>query len=267
MNIVKIPLVNGLNKTKGTNEAPEKIIEGLGEIYSNEIGKEILVDKLKISEVKIDDDLIKTNDLIYKEAFNDFSKNNKTLFLGGDHSVSYPLTRSFFDYSENKGVEPAVIVFDAHPDLMEPVDNKIPTHEEWLKALINDGFNPKNILLIGARNCDPSELKVINDLGIKRFSVNQLMANIEGVTDAIMEFGYKKSVYVSIDIDIVDPAFAPGVGYLEPAGITSRQLIYIIQRLSLMKNLRAVDIVEVNPTKDINGMTSKLAAKVVSELI
>lgn len=267
LNIIKIPLINGLNKTKGVEAAPNKIIECLGEIYSNEKGKEIIVDKLTIDEVKIDSDLIKTNDLIYKEAFNHFSKNKKSLFLGGDHSLSYPLTRSFFDYCENSGKEPALIIFDAHPDLMEPVDNKIPTHEEWLKALINDGFNPKNILLVGVRNSDPSELKVIKELGIKMVSVNDLMLSLEGKTDYIMEFGYGKSVYVSIDIDIVDPAFAPGVGYPEPAGISSRELIYIVQRMNLMKNLVAVDLVEINPSKDVRDLTSKLAAKIVSELI
>jgi len=266
MKIVKIPLVNGLNKTKGVELAPSKILEDLKEIYSNERGKEILVDNLDIDEIKVDSDLIKTNDLIYKKVFKNFDE-KRTLFLGGDHSLSYPLVRSFFDYSVNSEKEPALIIFDAHPDLMEPVDNKIPTHEEWLKALINDGFNPKNILLIGIRNSDPAELKIIKKLGIKTFSVNQLMLDIEGVTDAIMEFGYLKDVYVSLDIDIVDPAFAPGVGYIEPAGISSRELIYIIQRLNMMKNLRAIDVVEINPTKDINSLTSKLAAKIVSELM
>lgn len=266
VNIIKIPLVNGLGKTKGTESAPEKIIKFLGEIYSNEKGKKILIDNLKISKVEIDGDLIKINDVIYNFAFKSF-KNKRSLFLGGDHSLSYPLTRSFFDYCENSGVEPALIIFDAHPDLMEPVDNKIPTHEEWLKALINDGFNPKNILFVGLRNCDPTELKIIKELGIKMVSMNELMLNIEEKTDMIMEFGYGKSVYLSLDIDVVDPAFAPGVGYVEPAGMSSRELIYIIQRMNLMKNLKAIDLVEVNPNLDIKDMTSRLAAKIISEFM
>lgn len=266
MKIIKIPQVNGLNKTKGVELAPNKIIENLSKIYSNEKGREISVDKLNIESLDLNGDLIEINDLIYKKSFDEFNKNNKTLFLGGDHSLSYPLTRSFFDHCENSGKKPALIIFDAHPDLMEPVDNKIPTHEEWLKALINDGFDPKNILLIGVRNADPLELKTINKLGIKTISINELIYDIEGKTDAIMEFGYKKNVYISVDIDIVDPAFAPGTGYCEPAGISSRELIYMIQRLSLMKNLKAMDLVEINPNKDVNEMTSKLGAKIISEL-
>ena len=73
-------------------------------------------------------------------------------------------------------------------------------------------------------------------------------------------------VYISLDIDVVDPAFAPGTGYPEPAGLTSRQLFYMLHRLKNLKNINIIDIVEVNPKKDINNMTSKLAAKILAEL-
>ena len=262
---MKVPLVNGLNKTKGVEEAPEKILECLDEIYSNEMGREISLDHFNIDKILIDDDLVKTNDLIYRKAFDNFG-NERILFLGGDHSVSYPLTRSFFDYTQNAGREPAIIIFDAHPDLMEPVDQKIPTHEEWLRSLVNDGFDPKNILIVGIRNADPSEIQFLNEVGIKRMTINEMMFNMEEKTDAIMEFGYNKDVYLSIDIDVVDPAFAPGTGYCEPGGFTSREFLYIIQRMNKMKNLKAVDLVEVNPTKDVHDVTSQLAAKIVSEL-
>ena len=73
-------------------------------------------------------------------------------------------------------------------------------------------------------------------------------------------------LYISIDIDAVDPAFAPGTGYPEPAGLTSRQLLHMLHRLKNLKNINIIDIVEVNPKKDINNMTSKLAAKILVEL-
>ena len=74
-------------------------------------------------------------------------------------------------------------------------------------------------------------------------------------------------LYISIDIDILDPAFAPGTGYIEPAGLSTRELIYLIQRIKLLKNIKKYDLVEVNPDKDINNMTSKVAAKIIKELI
>jgi len=73
--------------------------------------------------------------------------------------------------------------------------------------------------------------------------------------------------YISIDIDSVDPAFAPGTGYIEPGGLSSRELIYFIKRLSLLNNFRGGDIVEINPDLDNRNMTVKLGAKILSEMI
>ena len=84
-----------------------------------------------------------------------------------------------------------------------------------------------------------------------------------------MEFSHGKELYVSLDIDVVDPAFAPATGYKEPGGLTSREIIYLMQRINKIKNLRAVDIVEINQEKDKNfdNMTLKLGAKILAELI
>ncbi|NCN86571.1 arginase family protein [archaeon] len=266
MKIINIPIVNGLSKTKGVEEAPAEILARLESIYSNGKGNLVNVNNLEVSSIGISGDLEKDNENIYRRAFELFG-NEKLLFLGGDHSLSYPLTRAFFDYSEHNSRKPCLIVFDAHPDCMEPVDRKIPTHEEWLKALIEDGFPTKNILLVGSRNADVSELNYLKEKKIKQFTVEQLMFELETKTDAIMEFGYGKDVYVSIDIDAVDPAYAPGTGYCEVGGISSQQFLYIVKRLSKMKNLKAVDLVEINPKKDVNGMTLQLGAKIVSEFL
>ena len=82
-----------------------------------------------------------------------------------------------------------------------------------------------------------------------------------------MEFANGKELYVSVDIDVIDPAFAPATGYPEPGGLSSREFIYLIQRINKMKNLRGIDIVEINPEKDENNLTIKLGAKILSELI
>mgnify|MGYP003967326017 FL=1 len=74
------------------------------------------------------------------------------------------------------------------------------------------------------------------------------------------------AVYVSIDIDVLDPSFAPGTGYIEPGGLTTRQLIYFIQRLKNLKNIELWDLVEVNPSKDISELTITTAAKLLVEM-
>ena len=97
--------------------------------------------------------------------------------------------------------------------------------------------------------------------------MNQLLGDLQDTCDIIMEFSSGKELYFSLDIDVVDPSFAPATGYAEPGGLTSRQLIYLIQRINKIKNLKAVDIVEINPDKDVNNLTVKLGAKVLGELI
>jgi len=267
MRIVSIPMVNGLGKTSGVEEAPSIVLSLLDEVYSNERGMPIESNFFQMSNIGISGDLEVDNDLIYRRAFDEYENKDLILFLGGDHSVSYPLTRAFFDHNQNDGKKSCVIVFDAHPDCMRPVDRKIPTHEEWLRDLIEDGFNPKNILLVGSRNADPSELRFLKEKGVDVFSMDEIVLDYENKLDAITEFGYGKEVYVSLDIDCVDPAFAPGTGYCEPCGMTSREFLHIIKRLRKMKNLRALDLVEINPSKDINNMTSRLGAKIISELL
>ena len=148
--------------------------------------------------------------------------------------------------------------------------NKLPTHEEWLRELIEAGFPSNSILLVGVRNSDPKEIEFLKKNNIKIITMNQLLTNLHDTCDIIMEFSNNKDLYVSIDIDVIDPAFAPATGYLEPGGLTSRQFLYIIQRINKIKNLKVVDIVEINSEKDkknFNGQTTKLGAKILSELI
>ena len=268
MFIVKVPGINGLGKTKGCEKACNAVLKALREeIYSNESGKILDISKLDLEEIHLDNSNLElSNSLIYKKAFKTFEEKPKTIFLGGDHSISYSLTRAFFDHVQNKGEkEPCLIIFDAHSDLMPPME--YPTHEEWLRKLIDDGFPVQNILLIGARNFDKKELDFIKEKKIRIISMNQLLSDLEDSCDMIMEFTKDKELYVSIDIDIVDPAFAPGTGYCEPGGLTSREFLYIVQRINKVKSLKAVDIVEINPDKDKEGRTVKLGAKILSELI
>jgi agmatinase len=271
--VVKVPGINGLGKTKGCEGSGNAILKVLKEeIYTSEEGKTIDFNKIDLEEIHLDNsDLVKSGKLIYKNAFETYETKTKTIFLGGDHSVSYNLTRAFFDYCENLNPvkEPCLIVFDAHPDLMKPM--KEPTHEEWLRKLIEDGFPPNNILLVGIRNSYPDEFKYIKEKGIRVMDMNKIMLNIEDACDIIMEFSSGKELYVSLDIDVVDPAAAPATGYRnEAGGLVSRQIIYLMQRINKIKNLRAVDIVEINEKLDnekFGGQTIKLGAKILGELV
>jgi arginase family enzyme len=120
MFIVKVPGINGSNNTKGCEKAGNEILRVLKEeIYSNESGKYIEMDRLDLEEIHLDNsNLDTTNKLIYKNALEIFDSKPKTFFLGGDHSISYSLTKAFLDNCKSIKKEPCLIVFDAHPDCM-----------------------------------------------------------------------------------------------------------------------------------------------------
>ena len=240
MKIVKIPYSEGTDINKGTEKAPDEIVKQLNECWSNE---NFLDNKYEI---------LKSNIKELKEG---------NIFIGGDHTISYYIFKKFF--KDNAGI----LVFDAHPDLFQHFNT--PMQTDWLYFLIKEKLvKPENIILVGIRNPDMKEISFLKDYKIRYFTCKQLFNNIEDHCDAIMELAQKfPDLYISIDIDVLDPAFAPGTGYLEPGGLSTRELLYLLQRIKLLKNIRKYDLVEVNPDKDVNNITSKAAAKIIKELI
>ena len=99
--------------------------------------------------------------------------------------------------------------------------------------------------------------------------MNAITEDLHEACDTIMEFSQGKELYVSVDISVLDPVFAPAAHHSEAGGLSGREFIYIIQRINKIKNLRAVDMVEINEKKDkeCKNMTIKLGAKILSEMI
>ena len=144
MQVIKVPGINGLGHTIETRNAGNAIIA--------ETGKGNLMD---IEESHVDNsNLDEQEQLIYKNSLDALKDKNKVVFLGGDHSISYSIGKAF---KESHGNESFLIIFDAHPDLMPPMEN--PTHEEWLRGLIEKtGWKKENIILVGLRKIEQEEL-------------------------------------------------------------------------------------------------------------
>lgn len=162
MFIVKVPGINGLGKTKGCERAGNAILKSLKEIHSNESGNIIDTNLLDLEEIHLDNSNLElSNKLIYENSLETFETKPQVIFLGGDHSISYSIGKAFLDDCRKEKKKPCLIIFDAHADCMEPMQE--PTHEEWLRALVEAGFPPENILLVGARNIEKSEIKFIKE--------------------------------------------------------------------------------------------------------
>ena len=259
MQILKIPLNAGaLSKKKGLEKGPDKVVEHLKDFHLSEKGMLLLFD---IKEIKVDNNnLEQAHADIYKEIE---KISAYSILIGGDHSLTCPAFKAFAKNNPGSGI----IVFDAHPDVQER--HIPPTHEDYLRVLIEEGVLDKDrVILVGARNMSKEEKKFIEDNKIKNYSMKEIsFEHLREVADSIMSVArHWSKVYMSIDIDVLDPAFAPGTGYQEPGGLTTRQLLYLIHRFKMLRNIGMADIVEVNPDKDVNDVTSKTAAKIAVEL-
>ena len=98
---------------------------------------------------------------------------------------------------------------------------------------------------------------------MKEITAEGIRETCDALTAAARAF---PSLYVSVDIDVVDPAFAPGTGYAEPGGLTASEILYVIERVAKLSNRVACDIVEVNPRLDTTHITSKMAARILTTL-
>ena len=260
MQIVRTRWISG-EKTQGCEKAPVELLKELKEIKSKEDGQAIEFEKLNLEEIHVD---LKNKEeadyLIYKNSIEIFEKNNKAFFIGGDHSIDYSIVRAFNKTQTNS----LVIVFDAHSDCFE--SGKIPNNRQWIRKLAEENFG--NMLLISTRNLNQEEIYFLKEKRISIIKMNVITEEIAGICDMVMERArLAGGFYISIDMDCLDPCFAPGGIDLEAGGLTSRDLIYFLKRLSLLGNFRGASITEINPDKDINRITLKLGARLLAEMI
>ena len=238
MLLIEISGKNGLRKTEGVELAPKELIKGSPYSFHKKINPNN--GDIEEQENQI---LEQSKDLMKKKPF----------FIGGDHSISYPLVKNFIKFYKNAGI----VVLDAHPDLMPPMEN--PTHEEWLAGIIETGFNPKNILLIGARNIDPEE---------EKHKVNQIkISELDNCQNKLENFLRSKEIYLSVDIDFFDASIASATGYPEKNGATKSQGLNLIKQIIQKGNVLAVDLVEVNPTKPNPQETIALAREIINLIL
>jgi agmatinase len=195
-------------------------------------------------------------DMVKKITTELVSKQRQLFILGGEHSITYGTYTSF-------PKETGYVVFDAHYDLRDEFADIKLSHASYLRRIVEERGS-ENILHVGARAFVKEELEFLTENKIKTISDREIRdgkgPNL--LKDYVSTFD---SVYSSFDLDVLDPAFAPGVGNPEAVGITSRELFDMIHTFDETKVIGA-DIVELNPYHD-DGSTASLAAKIISTLI
>ena len=183
-------------------------------------------------------------------------QNKQMIILGGEHLITLG---SFSCFPKNTGY----VVFDAHYDLRDQYADIKLSHAAYLRRLV-EKRGSENIVHVGARAFVKEELAFLTDNKIRTVSDKEIRDGngVKLLKDITSTFD---SIYLSIDLDVLDPAFAPGVGNPEAVGISSRELYDLVTVLQ-NKKIEAADIVELNPTYD-NGATASMAAKMISTII
>lgn len=177
---------------------------------------------------------------------------NKVLSLGGDHSITFPIMEAYTEKYNNLHL----IHFDAHADLYEDFDNNYFSHASPFTRILEQG-KIKSLTQVGIRTLHPLQREQAEKYGVE-------IIEMKGF-DLDFVKKLKGPLYISLDLDVLDPAFAPGVSHHEPGGFSSREFIEIIQNITVP--VVGADIVEYNPIRDVNNMTAMVAYKILKEFI
>ncbi|GBG90544.1 hypothetical protein CBR_g50887 [Chara braunii] len=184
----------------------------------------------------------------------------RPLVLGGDHSISYPSIRAV---TEVLGGPVDILHFDAHPDLYDAFEGNKYSHASSF-ARIMEEKRAHRLLQVGIRSINKEGRDQAARFNVELFEMRHYTEHRAYLEN--LELGKDcKGVYVSIDVDVLDPSYAPGVSHLEPGGLSFRDVMNVLQ--SLKGEIVGGDVVEFNPQRDtVDGMTAMVAAKLVREL-
>lgn len=204
---------------------------------------------------------------VYKSALDIFNYKKFPIFLGGDHSISIPLQKAFYEYAKSLGKTPAIIHIDAHPDFCDEYDGSKYSHACTNFRAYEEGYNLEDIVLIGIRGFEQQEIDLFSkhpELKIYT-SKNINEDKMDVLKDLINKFDDKYLIYLSFDIDAIDPAFTPGTGTPETFGLMPIYVNNLITGIIGNLPVGAWDIVEISPPLDINDITSWTALKIMYE--
>ncbi len=255
INVLGIPFDDNSSFMFGAAQAPKLIREGFQSHASNlcaenglDLGESSQWED--IGDLEIDDSYAAMKE-IHSHVDGLLKQNNHTVVLGGDHSITYPVVRAYAD--KYPGL--SILHLDAHPDLYDSMDGNPQSHACPFARIMEKDLVSR-LVQIGIRSVTGHGREQADKFGVEIFELK------DGIPQDIK---FEGPVYLSLDIDCLDPAFAPGVAHYEPGGMSVRDVLTIIQ--TFKGQLVGADIVEYNPTRDFNGITSMVCGKLLKEIL
>lgn len=253
IDLIGVPLDENASYMRGAADAPRVVVEALHCDSANlwtEAGRDMSGVLHECGDLEPGTGA-SAMDVIEQAGFEAAKSGRRPLFIGGDHSITYPLVkgmhRALGDF--------AVLHFDAHPDCYVQFEGNRFSHASPFSRIMEDGVCSR-LVSVGIRTAtgEQREQKA-------RFGMEWL--EMKGREDWPV-LSFDTPVYISLDLDVLDPAYAPGVSHHEPGGMTTRHVLDIIH--SIDAPIIGADVVELNPSRDINSVTAMTAAKFIREI-
>jgi agmatinase len=189
--------------------------------------------------------------LIERQVAGILTEGRRPLLLGGDHALTYPALQAMGAHYTGL----TVIHFDAHPDLYDELDGNRFSHACPFARVMESG-RVARLIQVGIRSTTRHQREQAQRFGVEVHEMRHRPWRLP--------MSFTGPLYISLDMDVLDPAFAPGVSHFEPGGLTIRELIDILQ--GLKGPVVGADIVEFNPWQDASGRTAMVAAKLLKEI-
>ena len=255
--IIGIPYDEKSCYLKGASRGPDairaastgKAINPWTELGVNLEEELVMVD---LGNVDVSGDFEKIAHRIEKRILDILDKGAIPIVLGGDHSISYPLVKTF-----SRRFRPLDILhFDAHPDLYDELYGDRFSHACPFARIMEGGY-AERVVQVGIRAATGEQRQRASKHQIQMIEMKDIRS--------ILSLDFSHPVYISFDMDSLDPACAPGVSHHEPGGLTSRQVIDIIH--ALQGDIVGMDVVELNPDRDPYGITAAAAVKIIKETV
>jgi len=203
-----------------------------------------------VGDVDTSGDMDKSFALTEKAVAAILDKGAVPIVLGGDHSITYPVLKAFA-----RRFKPLdVLHFDAHPDLYDDLYGDRLSHACPFARILEDGL-AASVVQVGVRAVTAAHRAKALKHGVR-------MIEMKDIGDPL-HLRFANPVYISFDMDALDPAFAPGVSHHEPGGLSTRQAVQVIQ--ALKGSIVGLDVVELNPARDTSGITAAAAFKIFKE--
>jgi len=256
--LLGIPFDGQSSYLRGAGEAPAKIREALGCDASNR-WTETGVD-LGVKGIYGD-----AGDLVFAGASDQdalaaiesgvstlIGQGKRAVSLGGDHSITFPIIKAV----AKKYSELTIFHFDAHPDLYDEFEGNRWSHACPFARIMESGL-AKRLVQIGIRTVNGHQRVQAKRFGVEVMEMRHL--------PAYARLKAAGPVYISFDMDVLDPAYAPGISHREPGGMSVREAIAHLRAVE--GEIVGADVVEYNPVRDVSGMTAMVAAKILKEIL